>query len=198
MQHIKGIIFDLDGTLVSSSLDFNAIRRDIGCPPQQDILDYLAALPANEREQAQALVFQHELDDAHSSDWMPNAQSFIHQCALAKIPMAIVTRNSAQPTHIKVTRNGIPISHVVTREQSKPKPDPSALLAIAQQFDLPSDAIMMVGDYKYDLQAGRNAGMATCLINYQQLPDYVHLADYRFEHFGLLSDAMFNASTARF
>lgn len=100
MQHIKGIIFDLDGTLVSSSLDFNAIRRDIGCPPQQ--------------------------------------------------------------------------------------------------FDLPSDAIMMVGDYKYDLQAGRNAGMATCLINYQQLPDYVHLADYRFEHFGLLSDAMFNASTARF
>ena len=53
--------------------------------------------------------------------------------------------------------------------------------------------MLMIGDYRYDLEAGRNANMNACLINYSTLPDYAHLADYAFEHLGLLHKAMFGA-----
>ena len=191
MKHIKGIIFDLDGTLVTSSLDFVAIKQEIGCPDHEDVLAFLHSLPEHQQQDAMDVIHHHELQDAQSSEWIPSARSFIDECYVKQIPMAIVTRNSHHPTHVKVKRNAIPIQHIVTRETSKPKPDPSALLDIADHFRLPTESILMVGDYKYDLQAGRNAKMPTCLINYQSLPDYAHLADYTFEHFGLLHRAMF-------
>ena len=36
---LHGMIFDLDGTLVDSGLDFDAIRRDMGLPAGMPILD---------------------------------------------------------------------------------------------------------------------------------------------------------------
>ena len=38
---VNGVIFDLDGTLVSSSLDFSLMRKQIGCPSHIDILSFL-------------------------------------------------------------------------------------------------------------------------------------------------------------
>ena len=43
----------------------------------------------------------------------------------------------------------------------------------------------------YDLEAGRNARMPSCLINYEQLPDYAHLADYVFPDFSAFYEAVF-------
>ncbi|WP_151669692.1 HAD family hydrolase [Nitrincola schmidtii] len=191
MKHIKGIIFDLDGTLVTSSLDFIAIKQEIGCPDHADVLAFVNSLPMHEQQKAMEVIHHHEMQDAHTSEWIPSAQSFVQKCSEKLIPMAIVTRNSHHPTRVKVARNAIPIQHIVTRETSKPKPDPTALLNLAAQFQLPVASVLMVGDYKYDLQAGRNAKMPTCLVNFDTLPDYAHLADYTFEHFDNLHRAMF-------
>lgn len=191
MKHIRGIIFDLDGTLVTSSLNFSAIKHEISCPDHEDVLSFLRSLPEQKQHEAMEIIHRHELLDAECSDWIPGARAFVDKCIVENIPMAIVTRNSHHPTRVKIKRNAIPIDRVITRENSKPKPDPSALLQIAKDFKLPTGAMLMVGDYKYDLEAGRNAQMHSCLINYPSLPDYHHLADYTFEHFDLLHQAMF-------
>lgn len=191
MKQLRGVIFDLDGTLVSSSLDFAAIKREIGCPPGADVLTFLESLPAEQRHDAMAITHRHELQDAQHCEWIPGARAFVDSCLEHGMPMAIVTRNSCQSSQLKIERNAIPIERVVTRENSRPKPDPSALLEIARDFALPTQAILMVGDYRYDLEAGRNANMKSCLINYTRLPDYSHLADYAFPDFQSLHDAMF-------
>lgn len=38
IEAIKGVIFDLDGTLVSSELNFSLIKAQVGCPADQDLL----------------------------------------------------------------------------------------------------------------------------------------------------------------
>ena len=43
-QPIRGVIFDLDGTLTVPTLDFDAIRADIGAG-DGPILEYLQGLP---------------------------------------------------------------------------------------------------------------------------------------------------------
>ena len=55
---IKGVIFDLDGTLVESSLNFTRMRADIGCPQDEDILTFVDALSCDETK-ANAVSYTH-------------------------------------------------------------------------------------------------------------------------------------------
>jgi len=183
LKQIRALVFDLDGTLVTSTLDFALIREELGCADEVDVLAYVDSLSDVERAEAEAIIHRHEVEDAEQSEWLPGAQEFVQRCREHQIPLAILTRNSNFSSRIKIARNEIPIPYLITRENSKPKPDPSALNEIANQFSLRSEEVLMVGDYKYDLQAGRNARMPTCLLHYEGEPDYLHLADYKFQNF---------------
>jgi phosphoglycolate phosphatase-like HAD superfamily hydrolase len=41
VMSLQGVIFDLDGTLINSALDFNLICNDLGIPFRQPILEFL-------------------------------------------------------------------------------------------------------------------------------------------------------------
>jgi HAD superfamily hydrolase (TIGR01509 family) len=167
-KQIKGIIFDLDGTLVSSDIDFLMLKKNIGCPNDQDILAYIESLDEPEEQQAASnLVMQIELEDALSCEWIPGAQAFLQTLLSNNIPMAIVTRNCRVATSIKVSNHNIPIKLVLTREDAICKPDPAALNIIAQQWGFAASEIAYVGDYIYDIEAANRAQMQAWAYQYQ-------------------------------
>jgi HAD superfamily hydrolase (TIGR01509 family) len=190
-EAVKGIIFDLDGTLLTSSLNFMDIRQQIKCPPQQDILGYITGLSKEQQRIAERIVIEHEIKDALSAKWIPGAQQAMVLLQNCNIPMAIVTRNSKEATWLKIKNNNLKIDLVITREDAPPKPDPSALLNIATQWQIPVKNLVYIGDYLYDVQAANNAGMLAGLYAPEGEPDYAHLADWVFCHFEQLT-AMFN------
>ena len=125
---VKGVIFDLDGTLVESSLNFTLIRKQLGCPKSSDLLTFIDNIKdSKSRLKAQMLVIEHELEDAHQSKWLPGAQALVSRLHQLNIPQAIVTRNSADASRIKICNNHIPIDRVISRESCHPKPSPEAL-----------------------------------------------------------------------
>ena len=156
----RAFIFDLDGTLVESDLNFAAIRDAIGCPEEQDILTYIDDLEhESQRYHAEQVVLEHEIQDAYCAKWIEGAQRFVMELYQQEVPMAIVTRNCRAATSVKVNNNNIPIKTIVTREDAPAKPDPTALLMIAQEWGMTPADIAYVGDYIYDIQAANNAGM---------------------------------------
>lgn len=166
LDHVKGVIFDLDGTLLESSLDFSAMRRAIDCPPEQDILTFIDHLPCPvARARAHQIVIHHELEDAEQAAWLAEGRALLHHVHSLSLPTAIVTRNCRAATAIKLRRNQVPIDIVLTREDAPPKPRPEGLLMIADFWRLPADQLLYVGDYIYDRQAAENAGMRWYLIN---------------------------------
>lgn len=180
---IRAVLFDLDGTLVHSSLNFAKIRQDVGCPPGQDVLDYVASLADAEKEVARNIIRQHELEDAYSAQAIAGAVELLTRLSEAGIRTGIITRNSAEATRIKLASCEISIAHVLTREDAAPKPDPEALLHLSRLWQLPVDVCLYVGDYLYDLQAANNAGMHACLFHQSQsgepaLPEFAGLADF--------------------
>lgn len=159
LDGIKGVIFDLDGTLVDCQLDFAQIKKEVGCPANIDLLAYVDSLNESERSHANDVILQHELDDARQSQWLSGAQSFVEEVKRRGLPMAIVTRNCREATATKVAANAIPIETIITREDAPAKPDPTALNMLAQKWQIENSALLYVGDYIYDEQAAKNANM---------------------------------------
>ncbi|WP_348689255.1 HAD-IA family hydrolase [uncultured Pseudoalteromonas sp.] len=184
VEAIQGVIFDLDGTLVSSELDFSLIKAQIGCPCEQDLLDYIAHLPSPYmREEAMNIVHQHELQDAQFATILPGVTEAVNALKVKNIPMAIVTRNFDKAAAIKLQNNPLPIETVLTRSDAPAKPDPSALNAIATLWNINASNLLYVGDFLYDIQAAHNANMRACLYAPNAVPIYADQADYVLREF---------------
>ncbi len=188
----KGIIFDLDGTLVTCSLCFQEMRQRIGCPADDDILTYVAKLEPNQQAQARQIIEQMELEDALTSSWIEGAEQFVKKAQQDQLPMAIITRNHRQASAMKVQHNQIPIDLVLTREDAPAKPDPSALLQVAQQWDIAAKEIWYIGDFLHDVQAAQNAGMLSALRYEQQIPQYADQATVTFDCYGQLREQLWD------
>jgi len=51
---------------------------------------------------------------------------------------------------------------IITREHvQRPKPDPEGVLLAARRLRVPAATLLMVGDYRYDIEAGKRAGAPT-------------------------------------
>lgn len=191
LQNIKAVIFDLDGTLVDSALDFKAICAEIGWPEGTPLLEQLAQLEdQQEYSRAYQIICQHELRGAASASWMPGAKRCLQQLQRQQMPMAILTRNMRAATQLTLERLQIPIQRVLTREDCAAKPDPEGLLRFAEMLRLPAHQMLYVGDYVFDLQTAANAGMPSCLYRNSYNLQFVAQANWSFEHFDELSQAL--------
>ncbi len=78
-------------------------------------------------------------------------------------------------------------SGVVTIFDGYPrKPDPAMLLALAEQHRLARGETLAVGDREIDLQAGRAAGMLTCLFRGAEAAE----ADFKIQEYRQLEDLL--------
>jgi HAD superfamily hydrolase (TIGR01549 family) len=181
MKHIKGVVFDLDGTLVSCDLCFQKMREEIGCPLEEDILTFVASLDDKAQTIANRKIKDLELADAYAAKWIDGAKQFIQLLASYSIPMAIITRNSREASLIKKNNNQIPIERIISREDAPAKPDPTALISLAEEWQLAPNTLLYIGDYLYDIEIARNAGVQSALFCEHGMPEYAKDADYVFE-----------------
>ncbi len=181
---VRGVIFDMDGTLVDSMLDFEAMRSDMGLPSGQPILEALANMPAGEeKDRSLAVLREHELRGASRATLMPGVEAALADLSQRKIQQGIRTRNSREATDMVVAGLELSFSMVLTREDAPVKPDPQGLLDISQEWNLPPGEILFVGDYLFDMQAGRRAGMQSVLYMPKEVPSYVEESDFQIRHF---------------
>ena len=181
----RAVIFDLDGTLVTSSLDFVQLCHETGCTPGEDILSFVKTLPDEQRMAADRVIYQHEMRDAETSQVIAGVESALSELQRLGVNTAIVTRNSQQATRIKLERSRLPITHVITREDAAPKPSPDALLQIAQHWAFDPEECVYVGDFRYDLEAAHNAQMHAAWFSNgtTPAPTYSEMAHFSFDHY---------------
>lgn len=191
---VKGVIFDLDGTLVSSNLNFSKIRQEIGCPDGTDILTFIDELAcAVSRKQASDKVIANELKDAASSEIITGVKAMLMRLQQWQMPTAVVTRNCRAATDLKLSRHNLNFEITLTRECAAPKPDPASLLEIAQSWDIQTEHLIYVGDYIYDIHTAHNAGMRSVLMTFDALmpsavPKWHNEAMWRFSNYQQLLD----------
>jgi HAD superfamily hydrolase (TIGR01549 family) len=169
----RAVIFDLDGTLTRPLLDFEAIRRDIGLPSGVPILEALDAEDAEFRRRAEPILRRHELNAIAGATLADGCVELLTLLATRRIPTAIMTRNMRDAVDAFVRRFGFAFHAIYTREDGPPKPSPHGARLLCQSLGFAPAETLAVGDYKFDVIAGREAGCRTALVC-DQRPDDVN------------------------
>ncbi|MGO4998182.1 HAD family hydrolase [Oceanisphaera sp. W20_SRM_FM3] len=178
LNDIRGVIFDLDGTLAHSNPDFVGLRAELGMAPGEDILAYVDSLDDEAaRSIATDIVHDYEIRSSRTATWVDGAQELIACLRAKSLPLAILTRNIPEAAQMTIDRLGIDIDLVLTRHDAQPKPHPEGIQLICQQWQLAPADILYVGDYLFDLQTAQNAGSRCALYFPDAIPDYAQDAD---------------------
>ncbi|CZS96050.1 related to HAD superfamily hydrolase [Rhynchosporium agropyri] len=171
---LKGIVFDVDGTLcMPQNWMFGQMRSALEIPKNVDILDHIHSLPSSEQDAAQEKIRAIERSAMSSQEAQPGLVSLMEYLETKKIPKGICTRNFDAPvTHLlEKFLEGKEFGPVVTREFKPPKPNPAGILHIAKTWGFlnnegagDASQLIMVGDSIDDMTAGHTAGAATVLL----------------------------------
>jgi len=169
---VKAVLFDFDGTLTKpGAIDFKAVKQSIGCPPDQAILEFISGIRDDQRQaEARAVLHAMELEAARRS--LPNGgvRGLIQFLRSRRLPIGIITRNSrasvetalAQFTDLALEDFDV----VITRNDPvRPKPHPDGVLLTAERLQIEPETILVVGDFHFDMDAGRRAGALTALLD---------------------------------
>jgi HAD superfamily hydrolase (TIGR01509 family) len=168
-KRIKGVLFDFDGTLTfPGALDFPAIRREMNCPPDIPILEWLETVPAERKPPLMKILESAEEKAAEES--LPNVGA--EECLLTLrdkgVLLGIITRNSLPSVRVALERfetvRLLDFSTVITRDDSLPKPHPDGVHKACERMGLAASELMVVGDFRFDVIAGKAAGACTVLL----------------------------------
>uniref|UniRef100_M0ZMM8 Hydrolase n=2 Tax=Solanum tuberosum TaxID=4113 RepID=M0ZMM8_SOLTU len=193
---LKGIVFDMDGTLTVPVIDFQAMYRAVlghdeylavksKSPSGIDILHHIESWSPDKQRRAYEVIADYEKQGLDRLQIMPGAAELCSFLDSRNIRRGLITRNVKDAVDLFHERFGVKFSPALSREYRPYKPDPAPLLHICSTWEVQSNEVMMIGDsLKDDVACGKQAGAFTCLLdetgrydapeyaNVQHKPDY--------------------------
>ncbi|MFO8132912.1 MAG: HAD-IA family hydrolase, partial [Thermoplasmatota archaeon] len=160
---VQAVAFDLDGTLAETGVRFTPFRERLDCD-ERDVLRYIDGLDEIERQRCRRILDDYEnciLEDCTLTPGFHDLLTFFDERG---IKTGIVTRASGRHARQVIEKLDIPIPAIIGREDAPPKPSGAPLLLLARRLDVPPQEMLFVGDFRWDLLAGQNAGVTTVLL----------------------------------
>ena len=170
---LKGVVFDMDGTLTIPNLDFGLMYDRCGVARDEDILEVVERMAPSDAARARGIIEEMEEEGRRTLRLMPGATEVAAWLGRHGLKTAIVTRNTRKTVdHLHAALwepAGLArFAPAVTRDDAgvAPKPDPEALEAIAEAWGFGRDEIVMVGDSpSNDVVFGKAANVGTALLD---------------------------------
>jgi HAD superfamily hydrolase (TIGR01509 family) len=188
LKHRGHWIFDLDGTLTVSAHDFDHIRRELGLGSETPILEALHAMPESEAAPLWESLNELEFYYAGKASVMQGASELLQKLHDGGRQLAILTRNTMpvveQTLQACEIDHFFPLDHILDRDSCIPKPSPDGIKRLLEFWQADAEDTVMVGDYLYDLEAGKGAGVATVHLDTRGNVDWSEFTDIRVEQLG--------------
>jgi phosphoglycolate phosphatase len=186
---VRAVLFDLDGTLVHTHIDFPQMKRQVlavierhGLDPARFCdVDSLSAIEGAARqvaaperflEEAEATLVEIEMQACERAEPAHGAAETLAWLRERDVRVGIVTRNCRRAVQQILRDLHLPHEVLLTRADTpRVKPDPVHLtLALERLGARPTDSVM-VGDHQMDVRGGKAAAMLTVGVLTAERPD---------------------------
>ena len=183
---LSGVLLDLDGTLtVPGALNFPEIKEEMGCPQDVPILEFIESRPRSEQLRLNEILERHEAKAAEKSVPNEGSEQFLRSLLKKGYKLGIITRNRNHSVEIVLRKfesiRKQDFSVIITRENAPPKPHPAGVEMAAKGMGITPRELLVVGDYRFDIIAGKAAGAKTALLRNATMAEHTEpkpLADY--------------------
>lgn len=174
---LEAVLFDFDGTLTApGELDFDAIQRAVGCPPDRFVLEWAQSLEDEaERERALSALERFEFDAAVRSRPNEGAETLVRALREDGLALGVLTRNGSAAVVRALDNFGAigvgDFAAIVTRDDpAAPKPAPDGVLLACERMGVSPERTLLIGDHALDTEAGRGGGAVTALLTNRRGP----------------------------
>lgn len=201
---IKGVIFDLDGVLVTTDelhyKGWSRLAQDEGIPFTKDdnqrqrgvsrmeSLEILLEKAVRsytddeKREMAERknTYYRAMLENLTPNDTLPGAREILRELRKRGIQTAVASASRNTPKILERTNLRDEVDAVADgNETTHSKPDPEVFLLAASKLDLAPDECIVVEDAAAGIEGGRRGGMAVFAIGpAERHPDVAHRAEH--------------------
>jgi phosphoglycolate phosphatase len=155
---LRAVIFDLDGTVVHVSYDWDRIRTELetrGVP----ILAYLDRLPEPERSRKMEILERYENEATSGARLRRGMRKLLEFLARKGLKRVLVTNNRRENVNLLLKKFGLTFDWVISRESRLWKPSGAPFRAVQKKFGLTGEQCAVVGDSPFDVRAAADAGI---------------------------------------
>lgn len=161
----SGVIFDWDGVIAETKLDFSTVRERYFNGEHVPILEEMKKLPLNIKKRLTKELRDIEMGGASSATVVPGALNVIEELNKSGIPWSVVSRNCRESMDMAASRIGFKLpENTFSRESGPIKPTPEALWMASRSMGVNYRNCLVIGDFIYDLMGARRAGMRAILV----------------------------------
>ena len=167
---VSGFLLDWDGVIAETKLDFTGVReRYYGGRPAM-LLEDAASLPEDERDALMRDLRDLEVEGAKRAVPVQGAPELLEWLGSHHIPFCVVSRNCAESIELAAKTIGVKLPEQVWNRDNSEfiKPDPRALKSAAASIGVAPRDCLFIGDFLYDLQGARRAGMRSVLVQREE------------------------------
>lgn len=177
---IKGIIFDLDGTLIHLPIKYDIIRKDI-----QNLFktnnEFIPLIPSiiqnapNDKmiHEAFEIICKEELVAVDKLEIVDGAIDLLNHLH-PKFSLGLVTLQCRKATEKIISKMGVDnlFSYVLTLDESTDRIN--QIEKMVASLDLSSDEVVMIGDRLNDVVSATKVGCNSILVGNKKLPQNEH------------------------
>jgi HAD superfamily hydrolase (TIGR01549 family) len=157
---LRAALFDMDGTIWDSPVDWRDVRRAIGLPQDgRPITEHLESMPPDERARGTAILERFEAIGVDQGQPIPGATELLDLLQSRGVLCVLVTNNSRRSAAAVLRRYPLPFDRVVTRNEGPLKPSPEAFLRPLRDLGVSSAEALAIGDSHLDLVSAHSAGI---------------------------------------
>lgn len=160
---IKLAIFDMDGTLFESRLDWKKIKEELNVKEEESILRTI--YKDNKVDQARLDILErYEEENTLNTKPIAGVSDFMDFLKIHRIKAALVTNNTRKNCEFLLKKFNLVFDSVVSREMKLWKPLPDPLLYVMALFGCKKQETISIGDSLYDVKASRQAEIGDIFI----------------------------------
>ena len=153
---IKGIIFDMDGTIVDAPYDWDLIRSELDTQGKP-ILSYLQGLPEPQKSSKWAVLEGFEERATQQADLKAGVPELLGFLRRHRIKIALVSNNSQKNIMFLLNKYQLIFDRVMSRETGLWKPSAEPFLQVLQEWGISAEECCAVGDSVFDILAAQAA-----------------------------------------